>query len=257
MKRTANLILILSVSFLSACHKKFESAIPQVKLISASPFDGDSVMLTGEVTDKGNSDVQYVGFCYSTQPNFDITQNQLLLNGTNGTFSGAVYAKLDSTYYFKCFAANDISYGVSSIFKYTVQLSPPDSASCGLSNNTVIDNSKLWTSPAVNSGPGYAPYGVFGVQANFNYGYEILNVQFKQVPVNGVYTIIYDFSSFQYYTNPFYVYATIGSALSSFPLNSGQIYIAQNKDGSTTLSFCGITYTTVSNTYQASGKITF
>lgn len=259
MKNTLILTLLAcAILLFNGCTKKYSDTLPQVQFISASPYGPDSVLLTGTVTNKGQDDIQYVGFSYYDKPTFDILQNQVLLNGTNGTFSYPVYAHQDTTYYFKCFAANTFGYAVSSTFKYTVPHATPDTAPCSLTSNAVTDNSVHWSLPFIYSGPSYAAEGAYGIEADDVSGSEILNIQFKQVPVNGIYNTVGDAATYIDDTNPYDVFVTIGSSFVTFSVNSGyKVYVAQNKDGTTTVSFCTVYYTAYSHNYTLSGKVTY
>ncbi|HTA83513.1 MAG TPA: hypothetical protein VK783_11280, partial [Bacteroidia bacterium] len=108
---------VLTVTlFVEGCTKKtYEETLPQVNFVSVVPYGNDSAIITGNVSSAGASPIEYVGFAYSTTPSFDILSNQILGNGTLGQFSAQIKASQDSTYYFKCFAANSYGYKVSQV----------------------------------------------------------------------------------------------------------------------------------------------
>lgn len=249
--------LILFITIMAISCKKYDDSLPAVQMISANPYTADSIMLSGNVTSIGADGIQYCGFSWSTQPSFPITQNQILLQGTNGKFSFAMPAQQDSTYYIKCFAANSFGYAVSSVFKYTVPVAGPDSAPCSLTNNLFTNNYVNVTVASLSYGSGGSnPTGMgsYGIQGSDLYATQVLNISFNKVPTNGIYTTDVNSSNFITLNSPTEVFVTING----YPLNSGQnVYIAQNKDGTTTVSFCSSIYVAYSSNFTVSAKITF
>jgi hypothetical protein len=230
--------------------KNFNEGLPTVQFVSVVPHGPDSLLVTGVVTSKGADNIQYTGFSYSSNQVFDLLQNQVLINGSNVQFSAVVFAKQDTTYYFKSFAANSIGYATSSIFTYKFPKSAPDTAPCNLINNDVKDDYNNVPLPIIRYGGEYAPIGNFGVQATDGVS-ELLNVYFLIDPVNGIYTV--ENGNFPGDSNPYEVVIE----LNGYNVTGGNLYIAQNPDGSITLSFCGLSYVAFSVTYPVSAKVTF
>lgn len=258
MKRLFFLFTIAAIIMLNGCSKNYNDALPACTFLSAAPYGQDSILIMGQVTKQGASPIEYNGFAYSSQPNFDITSNQLACAlSQQGLFEAVIPANPDSTYYFKCYVANEYGYTVSGNYKYTVPYPAPDSAPCSLTNNVVNDNHTAWKMTDV-SGGGNASFGSYGVQANDASGSEVLNIYFNVVPVNGIYTTDGDEQDFiSNPNNKFSVLIVLGN-FTQYTVNSGgKVYVAQNKDGSTTLSFCSLTYTAFSTNFPLSGKINF
>lgn len=236
------------------CSKPYQQALPTVEFVSAVPYGlEDSVLLTGKVTSSGAGAVEYTGFSFSNTPSFDLLTNQILLNGTSGQFTAIIPATHDSTYYFKSFAANNYGYCVSGVYKYTVPGTKPDSAPCTLSSNSFIlgGNSYSFSYVSTNTYPGL---GSYSVEAEFSGGYYYYDVYFNMVPVNGQYSVLnsVDFSSS---SNKYAVTIELNG---SYPFDEGgYLYIAQNKDGTTTLSFCSLNVDLFSQNYSVSSKVTF
>jgi hypothetical protein len=258
MKQLFFLFIAAGIIMLNGCSKNYNDALPSCSFVSAVPYGQDSILIVGQVTKQGASPVEYNGFAYSNQPNFDITSNQVgcALN-RQGLFQAVIPINPDSTYYFKCYVANEYGYTVSGNYKYTVPYPAPDSAPCSLTNNVVTDNRIAWTMFYI-SGAGNASFGSYGIQASDMSGSEELNIYFNIVPVNGVYTTDGDEQDFiDNSYKKFSVLIVLGN-FTQYTVNSGgKVYVAQNKDGTTTLSFCTLTYTAFSTNFPLSGKITF
>ena len=245
-------IYIISILFFWGCSKPYSDTLPTVQMLSVSPYGSeDSVVIMGNVTSNGTSTVSYIGFSYSASPNFDILSRQVLGNGNGtGSFAAVVPAIHDSTYYFKAFAANDNGYSVSNVIKYTVPAPGADSAPCTLNWNTVIFNSSNWT-PSVYTGTG--SFGSFYVEADFGLGYT-LEIYFNKVPTNGVYGVL-NVTDFLSGSGQYSATLTFDG---SYSFNEGgNVYVAQEKDGTTTVSFCGLVVNMFSTNYPVSAKLNY
>jgi len=111
-------VSIFSIAVNSGCKKQtFNDALPTVQMTSVKPFGNDSVVVTGTIVTNSGLDIQYEGFCYGTDPEPPITERQVLFQNDSTTFSAHLYVNKDSTYYFRCFAANSYGYAVSSPLK--------------------------------------------------------------------------------------------------------------------------------------------
>ena len=234
------------------CSKPYSEALPTVQLVSIVPYGmADSVLITGKITSAGASAIQYEGVSFSNVPSFDLLSRQTLLNSTSATFTAVIPAPQDSTYYFEAFAANQYGYGVSSVYKYTVPSAKPDSAPCSIPQNTVVfqgDNTPydiLWG--------GSPPYGSFYVEADFGLS-NAIDIYFNQVPTNGIYSVL---NTEDFVDNSSQYVATIVLDNTYSFNEGGYVYISQNKNGSTTVSFCSLTANVSSVNYVASEKITF
>ncbi len=244
------------IMFFTRCSKPYQQALPIVQFVSAVPYGlADTLLLSGYITSAGASDVEYTGFSFSNVPTFDLLSHQVLLNSNpDGTFSALVTAYNDSTYYFEAFAANQYGYTVSNVFKYTVPAAKPDSAPCNIPRNTIIFNDNNWTPASVFGSGGQNPYGSYYVEADFGAGYSI-DIYFNMVPTNGEYLVLSP-NNFVGYNGSHYIATLIMDQ--DYPFNqNGYVYITQNKDGSTTLSFCSLVVNMFSTNFPVSAKITY
>lgn len=253
LKRITLLFVLAATALLPGCTKKtYDDALPKVDFVSALAYGNDSVIVTGNVTSAGASPIEYVGFAYSTNPTFDILENQVIGNGTTGEFSTLVRGFQDSTYYFKCFAANSFGYVVSNTFKYTVPAATPQTAPCSVTNNTVIDNSQTYYMNYVATNSVSAAYGNFEVDAE-NGSSEIVDIYFNATPTNGVYTTQVDAANFSFDTNPYDCVVTVNG----YAVNTGgKVYVGINS-GTTTVSFCSLIYVAYSTNFSISGKVSY
>jgi len=91
-----------------------EKEEPTVLTIQITPFsDGDGILvLNGEITSKGKSEIIERGFCWSTVSNNpDINDNIVLVSDTGASFSQELNnASGDTTYYWRAFAKNSYGY---------------------------------------------------------------------------------------------------------------------------------------------------
>lgn len=236
-----------------SCSKKtFTDALPQVQFVSVTPYGNDSAIIAGNVTSAGASPVEYVGFAFSANSSVDLLKNQVLLNGTTGRFSAGVKVYHDSTYYFKCFAANSFGYAASAAFKCTIGSAVGDSAPCALNSNYIVDGGYGgYSIVSLNTGPSYASYGgSFGVYVDNGSSTESVDICFNGSPGNGTYNSV---SSLSFDTNPYDCEIVVNG---SYVVNAGGKVYVSVKSGKTTISFCPITYIGTS-TYSISGKITY
>lgn len=247
------LLLAFSVIVFWRCSKPYSEALPTVQVTSVIPYGFvDSVLVTGTITSSGASPIEYEGISFSNTPTFDLLSRQLLLSTTTTTFSAVLPAYHDSTFYFEAFAANEYGYSVSNTYKYTVPAAQPDSAPCSIPQNTVIFSSTNYTPFDILWG-GSPPYGSFYVEADFGFSYAV-DIYFNQVPINGRYSVL---NTSDFIDNPSAYVATI-ILDNSYSFNeSGYVYVSQNKNGSTTVSFCSLVVDVSSTNYTTSAKITF
>ncbi len=116
--RSVFICLALGGLLLWGCKKHtLNEVLPVVKMTSVVPLGTDSVIVNGTVISDNGDVLAYEGFCYGTSPMPAITQNQKLLHSDSTNFSAHLYVNKDSTYYFRCFAANSFGYAISSPIK--------------------------------------------------------------------------------------------------------------------------------------------
>lgn len=254
MKRLLFLLIFPVIWLLNGCSKSYEGALPTCSFVSAAPYGQDSLLIEGQVNNQGAAPIEYAGFAYSHQPNFDILSNQVQVPAQQQFFA-VIPAYPDSTYYFKCYVANEYGYAISTNYKYTVPHPKPDSAPCSLTTNIINDNHNAWNMAYISNSGGF---GSYGIEASDATGYEVVNFYFNMTPVSGVYTT--DGSEEDFIDNPnnkFSVLIVLGS-FTQFTVNSGsQVYVAKYKDGTTTISFCTLTYSAFSSNFPIYGKVTF
>ena len=110
--------LALLLFIIWGCKKEtLNDAIPVVKMVSIKQLGLDSVIVTGTITSNYGVDILYEGFCYGTNPVPAVIENQVLRSTDSTTFYAHLYANHDSTYYFRCIAANSFGYAVSAPMK--------------------------------------------------------------------------------------------------------------------------------------------
>ncbi len=235
MKKITSIFVVFIL--LASCKKEsFNDALPAVVIQSIVPYGFDSVIVTGKITTAGAGNLDYVGFCYgSGSINPGITLNQVLLNGTSGSFSAALLAYQDSSYSFKAFAANDLGYSFSSVVKYTVPHATAVIAPCTLINNQITDAGSTFGVAASGSAsnPSYGNYMV-----TINGTNEDIYISFANLPQNGIYITTTNGSSLA--ANQVIINI---SNFNQYTINGGQkVYVALNKNATTTISFCSLTY---------------
>ncbi len=256
MKKTSFISIVLlllfgSTSFYSCKKKTFDDALPQITLVSATVSNLDSVLLVANITSAGANALEYCGFAYSANPSFSVLNRQVLFQATGtGKFQAVVPAIHDSTYYFKAFAANGFGYNVSNVIKYTVPTPAPAIAPCTLTNNYVNDGGLGFSVSSYGSAanPQWGGYTV-----TLNGTNEDIAISFPYKPINGVYNTVSDGS-------------TMGAgqacvSITNFNIyyvnNGGKIYVSVNSNGTTTISFCSLTYNNGFSNTTIYGEATF
>lgn len=120
LKRSIIPGIILLVLAGNGCKKEnYNDALPVATISSLSKLGTDSISITGTITLNNGDGIVYEGFCYGSDLVPPITEHQILASSGSLTFTTHIYVKLDSTYYFRCFAANGYGYGLSAPLKYT------------------------------------------------------------------------------------------------------------------------------------------
>ena len=109
--------ILLLLMFVGCKKHTLNEVLPVVKMVSVQPLGKDSVIVKGTIVSDNGDVLAYEGFCYSTRLMPDITQKQKLLMQDSVNFSAHLYINKDSTYYFRCFAANSFGYAVSGALK--------------------------------------------------------------------------------------------------------------------------------------------
>jgi hypothetical protein len=108
-------VLFFSVSLCLVCCRKPVSdtseLFPEVKTVSATQLQGDTIEVVGEIISEGTAPLTYLGFCLSDEPNPELIDNQLQ-GAFNGQYFFGIYTdlQLGQQYYIKAWAANDNGY---------------------------------------------------------------------------------------------------------------------------------------------------
>jgi len=233
--------------------KDFDNCIPSIEIVSIKS-NNDTTIVTGKIVKKGANDVQYTGFCYNKSGNPNVIENQILLNGTNGEFSTAIFGlEPDTFYYFKAFAANDCGYTASETFQYSVPMPDPPIVPCTLTDNVIVPNGFSYNVSSVYTGAAYSIQGEYGINAScYSSGGPTIKFDFHKAPLNGIYTTC-NFSSFS--NSEKNVYVSVKSGILDTPVNSGgKIYIEKINNDTIFVSFCDLTYTPYSSSLTLKGK---
>ena len=235
----------------------YDDAIPVVQMTSVTLISADSVAITGAVVSNNGDGIQYEGFCHGSDPNPSINEQQIIFETSSNSFTAHVFVQQDSTYYFRCFAANSFSYGLSAPMKFTVPHAKPAIAPCALTNMILTDNGTTNTVDNVYSGTGYASYGVWGLEADCNAGNgPAIRMSFNKLPTNGAYVTVDNAGTFTGNNSPTEVYVEYVN-FNTYSMQSGDsVYVAQNANKTLTFSFCNLHYTVSGSKFTDSGKFT-
>lgn len=123
------LALVLSgLILMTGCKKEPEAeSLPLVAATTATEITVNSALLNGTIIAKGSSDVTARGFCWSTTPDPDISDNQLSAGNGIGQFTGRITGLLPGTdYHVRSWATNfeGTSYGTAEIISTPLTVSP-------------------------------------------------------------------------------------------------------------------------------------
>jgi hypothetical protein len=255
-KTLSRLFLFFSalVLIVWGCKKQnFNDALPVVAMQSVTMVNNDSAEIAGVVTDPGADPVQYEGFCYGGDSKPSIFENQVFAANNSKKFKIRVAVKQDSTYFFRCFAANGFSYSLSMPLKFMVPHAQPAIAPCTLTNMRFTAGNINYTIDGVYTDP-QPGWGSWGIEADYAGGNAALRMDFNKIPTNGVYVTNGDPVQFNDNKNPHEVFAEI-TDFNTIGIHSGDsVYVSENPDKSLTVSFCNLHYDAGSSTATASGK---
>jgi hypothetical protein len=236
MKKSILFLLISSFSFVS-CKKALKNVddyFVKVETVDAIVQSDGSVLLKGKIISQGAAKLEYLGFCFSSDSNPKIQDNQIQINQLSGnTFETVVKGlSYDSVYYFRAWATNRYGYSLGkTIYLDSIQATPAV-APCSIDLNKVtIDGNQFYTF--------------------FN------QTQYTNVDNNKVYTLsTYDGPTVTFtcgsplttgifqtttYTNPgpgfmkiSFIFQTINTSL----LDGSEIYVNINADGNYSVEVC-------------------
>ena len=251
-------LLIISEIFLSGCTKfdlfeNMNDPLPEVEMLSLEYYSNDTSIVTGRVVNEGASDVYWTGFCYNSEGNPEVMENQILLDGSKGGFSALVIGLVpDARYYFKAFAVNDQGYTISTEKEFIVPSLLPPEIPCTLSDNVISDNGINYNVENVYAADKLGIDDYYGIEAT--YGNHVLLLSFLGRPVNGIYTTSgYDIFTQNY---PKKTFITVKSGMSEYYINPGfSVYVEELENGGLAVTFCNMTYTAYSSDWEVIGRI--
>ncbi len=183
-----SIYIVAFLAVLISCKKPLknvEDYFPKVEFTCEKNADG-TVTVKGTIVDEGADFVEGMGFCYSENPEFPITENQILTSNASGIeekFTGPFDPT--KTYYFKFFAANGYGRAESTVLSLTGIESVPVIAPCALNLNSYqinIQNGGItdFGAPVVN-----VDKVMYPCSGNF---LPFMRVTFRTPPLTGLYT---------------------------------------------------------------------
>lgn len=184
-------LIVLTQSFFG-CQKRLKSIDdyhPKLKVTVEIVLGG--VKVTGQVIEEGVSPLETVGFCFSGNPEFLITENQSIASSFTGDSFSYTYPSFlfqeDSSYYFKAFGTTDYGYVESDEYKISNLELVSEDAPCqntlqkyryGTSLPNTIDQN-TYISQSID----YVEY-----RNTIEGGPAVIGIQFKSPPSNGLFT---------------------------------------------------------------------
>ena len=150
------LIILIAACLIFASCKKIEKDprdyYPTVKTISAVVLDDGSVLVTGEITSEGASEILYSGFCMDSINDPSMLSNQVM-GQRNGNIFTTIYENFDITkkYYFRSWAANDYGYAYGNTLSLDSIAAIPVIPPCSMTPNTTEFGSGVKTFTNVGS----------------------------------------------------------------------------------------------------------
>ncbi len=187
-------ILFFSALFLlfATCRKVQKNPrayYPTVKTLSAEKLPDGTVKVTGQLTSKGSSDIEFAGFCMDTLPNPGMTQNQVMVSAVTGDTFSYTFSSFNTLkkYYFRAWVANGHGYGMGDAMLADSIIFDSTAIPCSPAKQKVS-----WAGIPYNTSEGYTY--VSGLTAT-SYGYDVFTstgshtiiYSFGQYPVSGIY----------------------------------------------------------------------
>ncbi|RYD72656.1 MAG: hypothetical protein EOP53_21540 [Sphingobacteriales bacterium] len=248
---------------LSACYKlpdlaKVDNSIPDVILntVKMAP-GGNMVELSGTIKSVGGGELQFKGFCYSNHPNTQMHDNMHVITDDTSELKLELMLMFDSTYYFRCFAQNQYGEKLSNEIRFTVPHPNPSAAPCELNDNEIFDQGNTYPIENVYASNHIEDYGKYNVHvSNFhNQFMPSIDIDFKKVPINGIYVTIGSSNNLRDIANPNAIYVRM---FNDYPVEEGDsLFVAENIDGTLTMSFCNFNYKFNTIPINAKGKFNF
>lgn len=248
IKYSINTILIVAISTLlmiiGGCtfdlFDKKEFSFPELEIVSIIT-ENDTSYIVGRIIDPGTTNILFTGFCYNLTGNPDLLENQILLNGTLNEFYAVIPELIpDTTYYFKAFAANDLSYAESEVFEYVVPSLLPPSIPCELVDNVILYGGISYDvfSTTINDDSYYNRYEI--EISCYSSGGPTVFLKFNQKPVNGIYKTC-SLSNLEEDDKNVYITTQKGMT-QNYIQSDGNVYIEVIDDETMKVSFCNLYY---------------
>lgn len=185
MKYTLTIFSLIILFFsCSKALKNTEDYFPDLTMTAEIQQDG-SVLVTGTIIKNGAGPLSDIGFSFSENEDWYITENQILL-GPNDKFSFIYEQGFDpaKTYYFRAFAVNNYGYKLSKVVSLSAIKAVPVVAPCVLNPNIIKLNSSNYAITnfvAANHGFDYVSYQCSANSYTFT-------IEFDKPPLTGIYT---------------------------------------------------------------------
>lgn len=141
----------------NSCNKalpEVEDYFAKITTVSATVQSDGTLLVTGTIETEGAGAIDYAGFCYNTQGNPQMLDNQVIATVSGNTFTVSYPCSdfsIDSVYYFRSWATNGYGYSYGNSITVDSIVAPAVTPPCSLTMNTVKIN---------NSSPTYSYYDV-------------------------------------------------------------------------------------------------
>lgn len=238
-------LIVLTQSFFG-CQKRLKNTDdyhPKLEVKVEIVLGG--IKVTGEVKEEGVTPLEVVGFSFSENSEFLITENQAIASSFDGKYFSYTYPAYlfqeDSSYHFKAFGTTDYGYVESNVYKISdLKLMSAD-APC---ENT------LYTYRYDTSLPNNIDHNTF-VSQSIDYieyrntiqgGPGVIGIQFRSPPSNGLYT------STEYNSSIGPTEARIYINYNGQTLNGGTIYVNHIEGNEYRIETCDVPFQISSTT---------
>lgn len=145
------LLAICVVLLSNSCNKALKDVddyFVKISTVSATVQTDGTLLVKGNIESIGNGPVEITGFCYNTQGNPEMLDNQIIATIDGNTFSVTYPCSnfsVDSAYYFRSWATNDYGYSYGNTIRVDSILAPSVTPPCSLTANTVRISSSTGT----------------------------------------------------------------------------------------------------------------
>jgi len=221
-----------STWFFISCEKPLKDPkdyFPKVETVSAEMKPDGTVEITGRIIDKGNTDIEYIGFCMDTVSQPLMNVHQKLASTLNGNEFTATYAGFEiyKRYYFRAWATNYNTYAYGNEI-YIDSIEPVINPPC----NPTLNSFDMGSFP-VNLFYQYKPTEDNGWTMTVSGGNATCNLHFNSKPLSKIY------EAHNSMVGPEYVRVDFSQGFVSGVLNDGaKVYVKQTNVNSWTVTIC-------------------